>query len=115
MISIDGKNLVLNETFILPDGDNATIETTIEGFKLVISFTIVPGKQGEDYSGKWTWENGIVNMTFVGWNNPLGTCLKKPEKFGDIGGKPLGLQLSVHSIGDAKLVTFMLFLGGKYE
>ena len=115
MITINDRTLVFNETFLLPDGQSARFDTTIEGTRFQILFTLRAAKGDEERKGTWAFKDGILHMTFIGWTNPMGTCLKQPEKLGDINGKPLGFQLCAHAMTDTALITFMLFLGGTYE
>ncbi len=115
MVTIDGKQLVLSETFVVIDNQAVTIEGTVKNDRIVIELTFHAGDEGKSGEARWRFENGVLRMDFLGWRSPLGTVLKRPTRLGKVDDQDFGFQIAHKLIGDANLVHFQLFLGGVYE
>ena len=116
MITIGNREVLFNRTFILPIGEEATFDTPIgpPGIRIVIKFESNPPDQGQP-GATWVFADQVLRMTFKGWNNSLGTSLRKPAKLGDLAdGRPFGFNIVHYLIGEVHFLTFELYAGGTY-
>jgi hypothetical protein len=112
MVTIDSKNVVFSTSFMVGNDQEALIDVDIQGEILKLGITFTSATTAEDRNGAWHQENGVVRFTFAGWNNPLGTCVLEPTKFGDIAGKRIYFQLAHHFVGEQNLAHLFILVGG---
>lgn len=114
-MKIGDKELLCHETFMLADGELASLEIKLpSGAPLPLTLRFSPEEGEAEMS--WTFVEGVLNIRFKGWRNPLGTCLSKPTKLGDFRGSAIGFTVAHSLIGESNnLVTFQFFQGGTYE
>jgi len=114
-LKLDEKEIVLNESFIVPDGSCVTFDVAVEGndaIKMKLSFK----PEGASPRVDWQLEaDNRLHITFQGWVSSLGTSLKKPARVGQtINGSAIGFMAYHHRIGDTNRVDFHVLLGGNY-
>ena len=59
----------------------------------------------------WLGKQDKLEVTFKGWNSPLGTALAGPERFGYLGKKGLFMHTAHFKIGSQNLVHLYILLG----
>ncbi|WP_425336530.1 DUF6864 domain-containing function [Synechococcus elongatus] len=111
MITIDSKQIVYSATFLVATGVESYLDIPIDDSRLLLSIKFVTSTGSAERTGEWQEENGIVRFVFTGWNNPLGTCVLEPTKFGDIDGKKIYFQLAHYLIGEQNLVHIFILRG----
>lgn len=115
MLKIEDKELWYSTVFLAGDNQSVLLDVPTPHGSMPFSIKFIPGKEGGEQGGQWRTENGRVVMEFTGWSNPLGSCVRRPHKIGEIDGKTLGFQLTNHYVGGTHLVHFFLYKGGSYE
>ena len=108
-----GPNLILHSaTLVIPDNEKASVEFTVGALTLKTLFSFDNSARDEDEM-RITVEaiDDVANITFFGWNNPLGTGLKEPATLANIStGQKVLFILAHHRVGEInKLdVNFLL-------
>ena len=114
-MKIGDKSVVSVSSLIVPDGDSASIESTIENQTIKIKLFFYPN-EGDQPKIDWQPEGEYLNINFRGWTNSLATATNKPVKIAtDINGKILGFMVTHWRVGSINRVDFQLLLGGTYE
>ncbi len=92
---IAGREVLLSESLLIADNEEALINTTLGGQPLTLRIRFVT--TGEKKS-RFQWDTstpGTIKFTIYDWENPLGTTLTEPVRLGEIGdGRPFGFQLA---------------------
>lgn len=113
-IQVGDRQLIFSETFLLADNEVAHIEVPLGSGSLAVRIRFEPSTN--DATGRWRFENNVLIMDFSGWNNPLGVCLTKPARIGDVEEKPLGFTVAQQKVGQVNnLITLQFYIGGTYE
>jgi len=116
MLKIGDKEVVMTQTMVIPDGETAFFDFSINSEPIQISIVFetnnVPDSERKI---NWKLEDGILRMTFIGWRNSLGTSLIHPAKIGELNGQPFGFNLMHFLVGTVNLVTFQFYIGGTYN
>lgn len=115
MITIDGKQVVFSETFIVRDSSTVTIETVIDKIPFIVDLHFNMKDDNTEAGISWKGEGDRLKIEVQSWKNPLGTTLIKPHKLGEFNGKSLGFQIFQKFINGINLVHFQVYLGGSYE
>lgn len=113
-ITINDRTLVLSQTLILENDEVAHVWLPLDGqaFPVTLRFTTDAG----DSRARWAVEDGELRMAFEGWDNPLGSGLKKPRRIGKIGEHVIGFSVAHHMAGDKlHVVVIQFYTGGTYE
>lgn len=112
MVTIDSKKVIFSTSFMVSNDQEALINVPLDDSEpLKLGITFKPAIAGDERTGAWQQENGVVRFTFAGWNNPLGTCVIEPTKFGDIRGKLIYFQLAHHFLGEQNLAHLFILIG----
>jgi hypothetical protein len=138
MIKIGDKELVLGKALIVSPGLSVEIDELVtyslvttppvvtpppslagppqpERLRVLISIKFRDKIEGEE-EGSIFWagdrDSHRISFEFIGWQNPLGQGMVKPQKLGDVKGLPFGFQAISHRVGTVSLLHFHLFIGG---
>lgn len=111
MVTTDGKKVVYYTSFLVKNDQEVLVDAPIETSTLKLAITFASGTSSEERSGTWRSEDGLVRFTFSGWNNPYGTVVSEPTKFGEIRGKKVYFQLAHHYVGEVNLVHLYVLVG----
>ena len=114
MIQIGDKTVVLNETFIVPDGAQCRFSVPLEP-ELVVHLEFHPDDKSEDRI-RWTLQGDGLHIHFNGFVDALGSSAKKPLRLGTHDdGQPLGFLFFFQRSGNMNKVDFTFLKGGVYE
>ena len=115
MITIDKKKQIFSCSFLASNDQQVEIIIPIEEASLPIGMVFCEAKNGEERNAAWESKSGVVQFTFTGWSNSLGTCVAEPMKFADFGNQKIYFQLAHSYIGTVNLVHLFIYLGGENE
>jgi hypothetical protein len=115
MIKIENRTVVFNETLIIPKNESATIETEINGTKVIFEIRFTPASEPGKSKVSWTAIENSIQMTFDGWISTLGTAINHPTKIGELNSVPLGFIATHQRIGETDILHFQILMGGLYE
>ena len=110
MVTIDGKRIAFSTSLMIRNDQEARVDASIEGTLLKLGVTFESGGAADERSGAWKQDGDVTRFTFRGWNNPLGTCILEPTKFGEIGSKRLFFQISHHYVGEQNLMHLFIYV-----
>jgi hypothetical protein len=115
MQMIGGKEVILSQTLLIPDGEEATVETVVEGWTVKIIVHFIPNGS-EKPTVEWITEDDFLRMTFKGWRSTLGGGSQKPLKLGETETKrPLEFMVYHMRSGKLNRLDLQLLLGGPHE
>lgn len=114
MIKVDGKELILSESFMVRNGQDVDISVPVQGSTFTLKLKFRDGQKGADPTANWEGHPGGTTLTFAGWDHPIGSCMSTPQKIGDFAGSPIGFQIATRDIEGSKIVHFFVYLGGTY-
>jgi hypothetical protein len=108
MAKVGNKSVLYSTTFLIAVDE--TFEDTVkapDGSPLPIAITFKVPKDQQPAGGEWHAVDGKLQMTFYGWNSPLGTVMDEPEKFGEMNGRPAMFQVASYGIGDKRILVHL--------
>ena len=111
MVKINDKELVYSKDFLVQNDQEVIIDAPVLNDILKLSVVFKSGAASDERNGSWTNEGDVVKFVFSGWNNPLGTCVLEPTKFGDINGKRIFFQLAHQYVAEINLAHLYIFIG----
>jgi hypothetical protein len=126
---IGGREVFFSETFILPEGESASFDTSARGFPLRIEVTaekvpggvraqattnVIPPSAQEQKAGA----GPLVKIQLENWYTTIPAIFLKPLRFGQLpDGTSLGYNLAVTAISGsttARIVMLQMYVGGTY-
>ena len=114
---VNGRELLLRESFLIKDNEEVEIKTEFGGQPLKLTIRFVKSGSPVQTKPRIDWDTstpGTIKFTATDWGNPVGTAVSEPIRLGEIGGKLFGFQLVQWRIGITNRVDFFLFVGGEY-
>lgn len=115
MVKVGDKEQIASETFVVSGSEVVNVEIEYKGDSIRFELSFQEDSPEKRKGVEWSFESEIVKLRFFGWKSAVGTTLKKPIKFGDLNGQPVGFQIAHYLIGDSNVVHFEVLLGGSYE
>jgi hypothetical protein len=113
VITIGDKTVLLNETFIVPDGNICTFSVPLEP-ELVIHLEFRP-EDKSDEKIQWSLKDNGLHMYFNGFTGMLGTTPKKPLLLGTHSdGQPIGFVFFFQRSGNFNKIDFTFLKGGTF-
>jgi hypothetical protein len=104
------KELAFSATVIAKDEEPIEMEAAVLGNKIRIGLRFV--REG-DQTASWKWTDGRVDFTFKGWTNALGSSFADHQPFGDVGGRPIFMNVAHFCISNMHLMHFSVMAGDK--
>lgn len=111
MVEIEGKEVIYSTTFMIANDKEAKLKIPVREDFINLTIEFISDVSIEDKGASWVTKDGVIKMSFKGWNNSLGTCVLEPTKFGNIGEKRIYFQLAHHYVGAINLVHFYIMIG----
>ncbi len=113
MITVGDKAVLLNETFVVPDGNVCTFSVPLQP-ELVIHLEFRPEDKSETRV-HWSLEEDGLHIYFNGFDDTLGTSPKKPLQLGThADGQPIGFLFFFQRSGNINKIDFSFLKGGKF-
>jgi hypothetical protein len=95
----------------MKNDQEALIRVPIEKDFLNFSIIFVTSDKFDKPNGEWKSEDETVKFVFTNWNNPLGTAVLEPTKFGNLSdGRKVYFQLSYHYVSDLNAVSLYFLI-----
>lgn len=118
MIEIGERELAFSCTLLLADSQEVVINAPLDGWQLKITLVLYPQEEKGTNSVSWNAvSDNHAKIEFRGWDNSLGTALKRPEKLGvtDTSRRLVSFMACNHKVGEINRLDFQLLLGGSDE
>lgn len=116
MLHIGNREIIFDHTFIIPKGEEASMDVVIKDTPIkVIIFFDPQDIPVEKRTVSWEFKNSELRITFLGWKHSLGTSLLKPGKLGVIKDTPFGFNIAHFLVGKTNLAHFQIYVGGDYN
>ncbi|MBI5020346.1 MAG: hypothetical protein HZB59_02825 [Ignavibacteriales bacterium] len=117
MKKLDNRDIILNETFLIPIGSvgstTCKIADSAMGFVFIFNGTTDP-KSAPEYS--WEIKDNVVTITFTNWADPQGLVTTKPLPLFDLNNIHYGFTAVDFLIAkQVHYFHFQLLSGGNYE
>ncbi len=110
-VKISQKELIHSINFLVKTDEKVFVEVPMLGEMLRMTVIFKKGEDSAEASGRWNFDNGVMNFEFLGWNNSLGSCILEPTKFGELaGGKKIYFQMTHHLVANNNLVNLYLLI-----
>ena len=113
---IGNKEVVYSTGLIMPNNEEAQVDLVFSGerISLGISFREENGPQKNTSRIDAKVVNGQLRLTFVNWNNPIGTATTEPMELGTLkDGRSVFLMVATWSIGTTMKMDLQCLLGQK--
>ncbi|MBQ4798104.1 hypothetical protein J8L73_02940 [Pseudoalteromonas sp. MMG006] len=110
MEKIGNRKLVYSQNFIVPEGERVDITSNLEGWNLRIVIAFDPKGSEQGVTIKPIDDYALI--TFIKWDNSLGTCTSKPLELGTHHkGNKLFFSATNYCISGTNKLTFQLLMG----
>lgn len=114
LVEIASRTVVDSASLIIPRNETAIIEVVAANRRLRarIIFERIPTEEIKGQSINVTPVGNEAHITFLGWNNPLGSATTEPfevAKFGD--NQVLYCMVAHHLIGDVDRLDLSFLIG----
>ncbi len=118
-MKIGDKNVVYQQTMLIPDNTDASFDVTIGGrgpLPFVVRFNPEKAQPQDKPKVRWLNEGRTVKIEFQGWTDSLGTVFAATQKIGTMEGVG-DLFLSVYHLraGTVNHLDFQLMTQGGTE
>lgn len=111
-ISISNQEVVFFAFILLPNGETGSLEFEVDGWGVKLNIIFIENKDNPEQSISISSENDCGLVSFINWNNSLGSATKKPFQLGETQTKrPLLLMASHHLIGTVNQLQMQFMLG----
>lgn len=111
-MTLDGKEILLSEAFIIPDGGIVRLEVPCEAGAEVIKVQIVANSGGDSPRVNWSViEGDRLAIEFSGFKLPLPSAIKQPQEVGrTTTGKNIFFIACISRLGEVTRLDFQLLL-----
>jgi len=114
MEKIGNRELVYSKDFIVPEGEQVEILLDLQGWHLKLVILFEPKGDAQGITLKPIDDH--AEITFVKWDNGLGTCTSKPVELGTHQtGKKVFFTATNYCIGGTNKLTFQILMGGQND
>jgi hypothetical protein len=112
-VFLDEKEIVLNETLIIPDGSVAKVVRNLDsGDVLKMNLTFVAGTPGESPKTSWVLEGDALLVKFEGWTTPTPSAFRKPIPIGRTDTREeIYILAAATRVGETTIVIFQVLIG----
>ena len=113
---IGDKEVVYSTWLIMPSNEEAHLDLVFSGERipLGISFREENGSKKNTSRIDVKVVNGQLRLTFINWNNPIGTATTEPMEFATLkDGSSVFLMIATWSIGTTMKMDLQCLLGQK--
>jgi len=114
-MKIGGREVVLNERMIVPEGESVELDLRVGAAFIPIEIGFVDAPESAN-PVSWRSEGGRLKMTFSGFaGRGLGSVLRKPFKLGIVNGVKFGFTFALSNVSGSHLLDLVVMTGGDYD
>ena len=118
MTTVGDRQVIMNTSLLVPDGEEAKVEVLIGKWNFVLYVVFKP-EDADEPRIEWAMvgDKEGLRATFKGWKNKIAASTRAPIQVGqtDDGNRPVGVMFYHQRTGRLNRIDIQVMVGGSYN